>query len=394
MKLLLSVFFVFLLPLQGADKGDVVERWNAEFLAAVRRQAPPPCVVARNLAILHLALWRAARDAGDGNEARAIAGAGHEVCTVLFSGDRAGFDALLKEYPAAKGQALESGRTAARKTLSERADDGANTTVHYQPKLAAGVWQRTTNNRPPELPHWGLVKPFVLTSAEMFRPPPPPALDSAQYAADVKEVRTLGEAKTEMRSDEQTLVAKFWSDFSYTTSPVGRWNEIARNAMEGRSMTTREKARFFAVLNVTLADVAIAVWDCKYHYRFWRPVSAIHESFDDSNTGTVPNGKWVSLLPSPSHPDYVSGHSAFSGAAAAVLRKTLGPPKDPITVTNHDMPGVVRVFSTYDAIADEAGRSRIYGGIHFSSACKQGARLGIKVADEVMVGFARKFSGP
>ena len=193
------------------------------------------------------------------------------------------------------------------------------------------------------------------------------------------------------RTKDEELIAQFWADFSYTTSPAGRWNEIAGKAMEGRSLTVRQKARLFAVLNVAMADAGIATWDCKYHYRFWRPVSAIQESMNDGNPATVPDTTWNSLLPAPSHPDYVSGHSTFSAAAAWILTKELGIPAKQIEVTNRDMPGVVRTFGSFEEIAREAGRSRIYGGIHFQSANAVGAELGRKVAEYVWKNIATGF---
>ncbi len=386
MKIIFFLLASAVVALAGEPRG-VVEDWNAEFLAAVRRQAPPPCLVARNLAILHTAIWRAVRDAGTETGEAAAAGAGYEVCTVLFAGDKEGFEKLLKASPAAKGEAFEKGRMAGREVLRERENDGANTTVHYRPDLAAGIWARTTNNRPPELPQWGAVRPFVLKSPDMFRPPPPPSPDSERYARDVNEVREMGGAVSTKRTAEQEQIARFWSDFSYTTSPAGRWNEIAGRALEGRGMGLRDKAKLFAVLNVAMADTGIAIWECKYHYRFWRPVSAIHEDFDDKNAATKPDPAWTSLLPAPSHPDYVSGHSGFSAAAALVLTRMLGEPKEKITVTNRDMPGVTRSFGSYEEVAIEAGCSRVYGGIHFTSANEAGGELGRKVAQEVMKKF-------
>lgn len=388
MKRLITIGLLLVLPLHAEKSDRVVERWNAEFLAAVRRQSPPPCLIARNLAILHLSIWRAVEKAGKGNEIPAVAGAAHEVCTTLFSGDRSGFDTLVKSYPEAKGEILAVARAEADKVMREREDDGSSTTVHYHPDLAPGVWERTTRNRDPELPQWGLVRPFVLKSADEFRPPPPPRLDSGAYARDVNEVRKIGGAESASRTKDQEEIARFWSDFFYTTSPAGRWNEITCKELEGRGRTVRDKARLFAILNVTLADAGIAAWDCKYHYRFWRPVSAIHESLDDRNDATHPDKSWDSLLPSPSHPDYVSGHSVFSAAAAAVLTRTLGVPKKRIVVTSREMPGVTRSFASYEEIAREAGRSRVYGGIHFSAANEQGALLGKKVAERVMGDFS------
>lgn len=371
----------------GFGAENVVERWNAEFLSAVRRQALPPCLVARNLAILHLGIHRAVESAGEGNEAAAVSVAGHEVCTTLFSGDRAGFDALIQEFPKAEDGVADQARTEARRTLAEREGDGSHTTIHYKPNLGPGVWQRTTNNRPPETPHWGSVKPFVLQSADIFRPAAPPDLSSAAYARDVNEVKRLGGVNSTQRTKDQEEIARFWSDFSYTSSPVGRWNEIAIEAVAQQGLTISEKARLFAVLNVAMADAGIAAWDCKFHYQFWRPVSAIHEVFDDGNEATPPDKEWESLLPSPSHPEYVSGHSTFSATAAFVLTKQLGLPRERIKVTNREMPGIIRTFESYEEIAIEAGMSRIYGGIHFFAANEKGAELGRKVGKKVMESF-------
>ncbi|QTN31254.1 vanadium-dependent haloperoxidase [Akkermansiaceae bacterium] len=386
---ILAVLLCLLLPVfAGGDESRVIERWNQEFRNAIRRQAMPPCLVARNLAILHLTIWRAVESAGEGNEESAACAAAYTVCTTYFSGDRVGFEKLLTEFPAAKGDVFLLAKQEAEKILESRADDGANTTVHYKPELAAGIWQRTTNNRPPELPHWQNVKPFVIASADAFRPPPPPALESKAYSKDVALVRDLGGKDSAKRTKDQEETARFWSDFSYTDTPPGRWNEIASQSVAGKGFSISKKAKVFAVLNVAMADAGIAAWDCKFFYRFWRPESAIHESIDDRNTLTVASTDWKSLLPSPSHPEYVSGHSTFSGAASRVLDKYLGKPSELIRVTNPDMPGVIRSFGSFDEIAAECGQSRIYGGIHFPTSNREGLALGRKVADRVVTHYS------
>jgi hypothetical protein len=370
------------------DAKRTVEDWNAEFLASVRRQTPPPCLVARNLAIFHLAIWRAVEQAGRNDQSASAAFAAHEIAVSVFEGDRAGFDALLGKHPTVPSSVSEAARATAAAVLRVRQDDGSATRIHYEPELGPGVWRRTTRNREPELPHWGMVKPFALKSPDQFRPPPPPSLDSAEYAADLREVRELGARTSMRRTRDQQETAHFWSDFSYTSSPVGRWNEIACTALARNDWSLHDKARLFAVLNVALADASIAAWDCKYHYRLWRPVTAIREPLDGGAQSPRSGHGWESLLPAPPHPEYVSGHSTFSGAAATVLTALLGELEEPISVTNRDMPGVRRSFTSFQEIADEAGRSRIFGGIHFSSSNRQGHELGRKVGNMALAHLA------
>src|SRR3989442_15015252 len=158
-----------------------------------------------------------------------------------------------------------------------------------------------------------------MTHGAQFRPLGPPALNSAQYAADVNQVRALGSLNSTNRSPEQSLIARFWSDFSFTVTPPGHWNQIAQNVVTNRPTTLIESARLFALLNIAMADAGICVWDAKYVYNFWRPVTAIQQADTDGNPDTEGDPDWLPLLNTPAFPEYVSGHSAFSAAAAAVL---------------------------------------------------------------------------
>ena len=151
------------------------------------------------------------------------------------------------------------------------------------------------------------------------RPPGPPALDSAAWAQDYNEVKELGAATGSTRTPEQSLIAQFWADGAGTETPPGHWNSIARDVSERLETPLIEKARLFALLNVALADAAICAWDAKYTYAFWRPVTAIRNGDIDGNDDTVADPTWSSFIVTPPFPDYVSGHSTFSGAAATVL---------------------------------------------------------------------------
>ena len=337
--------------------------WNEAVIRHVRRQTPPPCLVARNLAILHLALRRAWQLPGA--SAGSLHAAASEVCAALFSG--------IEPVPGLTEPAdAAAARRAAAAVVESRAGDGASTTVHYHPRTEPGQWRRTPPAfRPPELPHWGRVQPFLLDAADQFRPPPPPAPGSPAAAAELEEVRKIGGADSPVRTKEETLIARFWSDFSYTTSPPGHWNDIARQIAQSRRLPLGERVRLFALLNVALADTAIATWECKYHWNAWRPVTALH---------AAGHGEWQSVLPSPPHPEHVSGHSAFSGAGAAVLTAFFGTDRLAFSAVSDSVPDVTRRYTSLAACADEISRSRVLAGIHFPAACREGLVLGRRTA--------------
>jgi membrane-associated phospholipid phosphatase len=226
------------------------------------------------------------------------------------------------------------------------------------------------------LPQWGFVTPFAIPTSRFFRPNGPPALDSAKYAADYNEVKAIGEVKSTSRTAQQTEIALFWADGAGTVTPPGHWNVIAQDVATARRITMRQNARLFALLNVAMADAAIAAWDAKYTYNFWRPVTAIHAADTDGNPATAPDAAWMSLIVTPPFPDYISGHSTFSGAAAAVLSLFYGTPRIPFSTTSDALPNVVRDFRGFLQAAREAALSRMYGGIHFRSANEDGLAVG------------------
>ena len=393
---LLGSVFVFV-SWHGEVCAGVVEDWNDAFLQAVRKEAPPPCLVSRNLPIMHLAMHRAAQSAVQAgleqrDIERAICAAGEKVFFTFFPSQseqadavRAKLDFGNQSLVVGEPKWLVLGNKAVKSTLEERVNDGSSTTVHYVPSDEPGQWRRTPPKfRPPEFPHWGKVKPFVLKSADQFRPPPPPSLENEDYAKQLKEVRVLGGKDSKARTDEQTLIARFWSDFSYTTSPAGHWNDIARYLTMKNEMGDVESARLFAVLNVTLADACIAIWDCKYHYNFWRPVTAVRRANEDESDGAQVGDQWDSLLPAPPHPEYVSGHSGISGAAATVLAHFFKDDKISFEVESDDVKGVKRQFTSFWDCAEEVSRSRVFGGIHYTISGQEGLKLGRKVANYVL----------
>ena len=379
---------------------DAVLTWNQAALEAIKEERTPPPVAARNLAVLHAAVYdavnavdrthtvyhvEAAAPAGASMEAAASAAA-HRVLTRLYPKQTKRFDDLLAaalngipDGPALSA-GLDLGESIADKMLEWRQDDGAERKAPVVSESAPGLWEPTPPDfKPPLLPHWSDVAPFVVTrSANLHLPPEPPELTSRQYTTDFNEVKTLGKADSEKRTPEQTLVAWFWEDGPGSVTPPGHWNRIAQGVARSKGTTLVENARLFAVLNFALADAGIYCWECKFKHRLWRPVSAIRAAADDGNPDTAADPDWHPLLPTPPFPSYVSGHSTFSGAAAAVLADFFGDDVK-VTATSEAFPGMTRTFRSFSALASECGRSRIYGGIHYECDNKEGLALGKQI---------------
>jgi hypothetical protein len=254
----------------------------------------------------------------------------------------------------------------------------SSTKVDYVPPPSGtepGVRVPTPPANAPALdPQWGQVTPFTLASGSQFRPGPPPALTSPEYTAVLNQVESLGGANSTIRTPEQTQIARFWADGSGTETPPGHWNTSAEQVALERHDSLAKDARVFALLDIALADAGIACWDAKYTYNFWRPITAIQTTADPS---------WTPLLVTPAFPSYFSGHSTFSAAAATVLSSIYGP-NTAFTTSSDALPGVTRSFPSFQAAAEEAGMSRIYGGIHYSFDNQAGLAVGQQVGNYVL----------
>jgi membrane-associated phospholipid phosphatase len=372
---------------------DVVTDWNIAALNAIRLTRTPPPVASRALAILHVSIYDAVNGISRTHEPYAVesavpasasieaaaSAAAHTVLVTLFPIDADSFDDLHAATLAAisdgpqKDRGIAWGEAVAHQILVLRADDGSNALVAPPPFSGAGFWQPTPPlNAPFLLPQWGFVRTFVMPAGEAFRPPGPPDLGSEDYRADLEEVTAVGAAVGSTRTPEQTEIALFWADGAGTETPPGHWNRIAREVSIGLGNTVEQNARVFALLNIAMADSAICAWDAKYTFDFWRPVTAIRAGGDLF---------WNSLIATPPFPDYVSGHSAFSGAASTVLAMFYGTDSIEFSTGSDFLPGVTRSFTTFSAAAAEAAVSRLYGGIHFRSANEDGLSAGIAIGE-------------
>ena len=381
-------------------RADVVTAWNDAILDSIRTENSHPCVGSRALAIVHGAMFDvsaniagktpffASESAGaDAILEVALNSAAYTTATNLYPSRSAAFtkiyqSILSQSRPSdARARSIRFGSAVADAWIAWRATDASSGTRVYIPSTEPGAWRRTPPfNRPPEMQNWERVTPFMLTSASQFRPSGPPALSSPAYTEELNRLKIIGGANSAVRTAEQTVIARFWSDFSYTVTPPGHWNDIAQSFAEQKNLTLIEKVRLFAILNITLADVAIACWDSKYAYNFWRPVTAIRAADHDLNEATTADPSWMPLLNTPAFPEYTSGHSAFSAAAAIILAHFNGSDALNFTATSDSLPGQTRSYTSLWKCAEEVSQSRLYGGIHFPSALTHGLALGKNIA--------------
>jgi hypothetical protein len=267
-----------------------------------------------------------------------------------------------------------------------REDDGWDDVVAYTPGTEPGDWQPTPPAFAPALlPHWGRVTPFALDSGAQFRPPPPPALRSRKYAKDYNEVMLVGRFDSPVRPQHRTDVARFYA----AATPVQVWNSAARQASAAQGMSLSENARIFALVGMAMADGSIATFNTKYHYDFWRPVTAIRNGDLDGNDDTARDAEWLPLITTPPFPGYPSAHATLSGAARAVLDQAFGRRGHAITLTTPSLPNIQLNYTDWRDITDDIDDARVYGGIHFRFDQRAGATQGRRIGKYVLRNYLR-----
>ena len=402
MKTTLQVAVVAaLISIIPTTRGDVITDWNDAALQTIRENRTNPPRASRALAMLHLAMYEAINGLDRTHEPyrlhyvpkvaskqAAASAAARKVLSSLFPTNTPPFTALhnevLSRVPRGprKFVGIAWGNLVADRILKARALDGSEAVVASPVGTNVDSWVAT----PPGfvawlLPEWATVVPFGMDECAQFRPSGPPPLDSARWAADFNEVKALGAAQGSTRTADQSEIAQFWADGGGTETPPGHWNSIAQDVAAAAGNTLEENARLFALLNMAMADAAICAWDAKFAYNNWRPVTAIRNADLDGNDLTEPDVAWSSFIGTPPFPDYVSGHSTFSGAAATVLALFYGTDKVSFTTGSDFLPGVTRSFTSFSQAADEAARSRVYGGIHFQFASDDGLIAGMGIGE-------------
>jgi hypothetical protein len=227
---------------------------------------------------------------------------------------------------------------------------------------------------------WPRVKPFAMASPSQFRPGPPIALDSQEWATDFNEIKHYGGQKSAKRTAQQTETARFW----LVAGPVA-YHPFLRQLVTAKQMGVVESAQFMALAGIAINDALIAVLDAKYHYNFWRPVTAIRNGDIDGNPATELETTWQPIADTPMHPEYPCAHCALSGSVAAVVEAALGGADIPeIAISSPTAPGVTHRWRNMTAFADEVANARIWAGFHYRFSTRVGTDMGRSIGEYVV----------
>jgi hypothetical protein len=314
----------------------------------------------------------------------AAAAAAHDVLLEYFPGSQARLDAQLASSLAgvtdgsAEQQGVKYGQAAAAHLIELRLNDGRNAPITFDQAPAPGVWRPTPTANAPFFDPWlSQVKPMLMTSPTQFRPGPPPALTSALYTADFNEVKAVGAKVGSTRTAEQTQTALFTTDVA-----IGGYQAALRDLTARHGMDISDTARVFAAVDMSLADATIAVWDSKYHYGYWRPITAIRLADTDGNPDTVADTTWEPFVPTgtPPYPDYVSGFNGVTGAFTGSLSRILGGGALDLYITSAAA-GVTRHYVTASALNQDGIDGRVWLGIHFRTADEVAIDMGTSIAN-------------
>jgi len=371
---------------------NVITDWDEKAVLAVTPMAAlngtSPYTAIRLLAMVHTAMFDAVNsieqryqpylvqlpaDPSTSKEAAAAAAA----ATVLASiDDKTAGDMkrALSAYVASIPDDL--GESVAAKLLEARTHDGSSAPDAYRPRTSPGVYVPTAITLSSM---WPNMKPFALTSGSQFRPAPPISLDSPEWARDYNELKDYGGLNSAKRSSQQTETARFW------INPLTGYQPFLRQLVTAKQMDVADSARFMALAVVGLNDAIIAVLDAKYHYNFWRPITAIRNGDIDGNPATDRDAIWQPIGATPMHPEYPCSHCIQSGAVAGVVKTALGTDDFPeIAVTNPALPGVVHRFTNVAALTEEVANARIWAGFHYRFSTRVGTQMGLQIGDYVV----------
>ncbi|MDO9470176.1 MAG: vanadium-dependent haloperoxidase [Nitrosomonas sp.] len=310
----------------------------------------------------------------------AVAAANRAVLTKLVPFQKTEIDSVYQAAltviadEAAKMRGIAVGEEAAAAVFALRSDDGATAGESYRPYTKAGAYVPTVL---PEAPQWMHRKPWLMAQSAQFRPGPPPELSSELWVRDFNEVKALGSKNSQQRSADQTEIARFWEE---VMPPI--YHGIVRSVanMPGREIT--QNARLFAAVTQASDDALIAVFDAKYHYGFWRPVTAIRNGDIDGNDATERDASWVPFIDTPMHPEYPCAHCIVSAAVGTVLQAEIGDGQTPVlTTASKAAGGMARSWTKLDEFMQEVVNARIYDGVHYRNSGKVGAEMGKQVAE-------------
>ena len=385
-------------------RADVITDWDAKASAV----AAPAALGEREATIVDLAMFDAVNSVlrqypgyvtrEDGFEhASAEAAAASAAATALAKlhpEKAADFTAAHAEYlkglaadPAAVALGKQLGERVGLKVFDSRAHDGATGADAYRPLTQPGVYIPTATMLSPT---WPKLKPFVLERPDQFRPGPPVALSSKEWATDYNEIKAYGALDSTRRTAEETETARFW----LMTGPQA-YHPIAWQIIAAHHLKLLESARFMALYSAALTDAYIAVFDAKYRYNFWRPVTAIRNGDIDGNPDTEIDATWQPLAATPMHPEYPCAHCILSATAAAVIESMggLGDLRE-ISLASSTAPGVTHRWTSLESFTVEVANARIWAGFHYRFSTRVGTAMGREVGRYVATHFDQSAHGP
>ena len=397
---MLAVVFVALFG--SPARTDVIMDWNAKADAIAAEKQITPSPHARALAILHVAMFEAVNaierrynpyklnltaDSSTSKEA-AAASAGYHVLVALYPDQKTDLDATFVAMLAgivegeSKTKGVDLGKKAAADIIALRADDGADAPESYRPHTSPGVYVPTMVPLNSTVGAW---TPWTMTASAQFRPAPPPALNSETWTRDLNEIRELGGRNSTTRTAEQTTIGRFWFLTGART-----YNPIVRQVATAKDMDVVDCARLYALVAMAGADASISVFDAKYAYYLWRPVTAIRNADQTDNPATPRDPAWLPLGDTPMHPEYPCAHCITSAAVSAVLQSVAGTEVGEISLTSPTAPGVTRKWTRLQDYSDEVALARIYAGFHYRFSAEVGKEMGKKIGEQAVTTQLRR----
>lgn len=388
---MVAVASSFAVPIAQAD---LVTEWDIKACEIIveAKLAPPPG--SRVLAIVQTAVYEATNAitkrypasgmsitaAPGASVDAAIAAANHATLDKLVPSQQAAIEAAyqvalakLADGPA-KTAGIAAGESAAAAIFALRNDDGAAAAEAYRPDTAAGVYVPTVI---PAVSQWPQRKPWLITSSSQLRPGPPPAFTSDVWVRDYNEIKAFGGKVSTSRTAEQTEIARFWE----STSPTiyhGIMRSVA--SIPGRDVT--QNARLFAAVTRAVDDALIAVFDAKYHYRFWRPITAIRNGDIDGSDATERDPVWIPFIDTPLHPEYPCAHCIVAATVGTVLQGEIGNgPMPTLTTTSDTAKGAARSWTKLEDFIQEVSNARVYDGVHFRTSTEVGTAMGRQIGE-------------
>jgi len=389
-----ATFFTSLVAaalLTSSARCDVIMDWNAKADAIGIEKQLANVPNARGLAMLHIAMFEAvnaidrryapyklnlAAERTTSKEA-AAASAAYDILVALYPDQKADLDATLAASLSgiaeteAKSKGIELGKKAAAGIIALRANDSSDKTENYRPYTMPGVYVPTATPIESTSP---ALTPWVMGTGSQFRPGPPPALSSETWTRDLNEIREIGSRNSSKRTAEQTNIGRFW----FQTGPR-TYNPIVKQIAMARKMDVVDCARLFALSSIAGVDAFIAVFDAKYTYNLWRPVTAIRNADLTSNAATPREESWMPLGVTPMHPEYPCAHCIVAAAISTVLQSVAGDEVDAISLTSPTAPGVTRKWTRLQDYSDEVSNARIYAGFHYRFSTEVGKDMGKKI---------------